>query len=58
MFSKMKQRKISLIFLLLFTNILVFGQKKQPFFWGVATAAYQVEGAYQTDGKGESKWDF
>ena len=32
--------------------------KPQPFLWGAATAAYQVEGAYQTDGKGESKWDF
>ncbi|WP_163711378.1 glycoside hydrolase family 1 protein [Mangrovibacterium lignilyticum] len=28
------------------------------FLWGVASAAYQVEGAYQADGKGESKWDF
>jgi len=28
------------------------------FIWGVASAAYQVEGAYKADGKGESKWDF
>ena len=34
-------------------------EKKLPsdFKWGAATAAYQVEGAWKTDGRGESVWD-
>ena len=29
----------------------------QPFIWAVASASYQVEGAYLADGKGLSNWD-
>ncbi|WP_303861019.1 glycoside hydrolase family 1 protein [Alkalibaculum bacchi] len=29
-----------------------------PFLWGSATAAYQCEGAWDTDGKGLGEWDF
>ena len=33
------------------------GKVKKGFLWGSANAAYQCEGAWNEDGKGESNWD-
>jgi beta-glucosidase len=55
----MKRFSLLPIILLFFTVISVNAQKSldTAFIWGVASASYQVEGAYQADGKGVSNWD-
>lgn len=48
-------KKLLVVLSTLLLHSAIFSQHK--FIWATASAAYQVEGAYQTDGKGETNWD-
>lgn len=49
--------KLSYVILPLLLRGALCHDNDEPFRWGVATAAYQIEGAANTNGRGPSIWD-
>lgn len=38
-------------------DAMIYGQFPEGFLWSTATSSYQIEGAWNVGGKGESIWD-
>eukprot|EP01083_Nonionella_stella_P173497 598636_1 len=46
-----------LLLIVLLTLLFACSAQAEPFTWGTATAAYQIEGAINDDGRSPSIWD-